>query len=90
MFDVVWRAQWLVLRIYADRVPTVDAHQLEMNAGYLCSYDVRKTIDTPDRRPRSPTFSDTPVGLARRVMEAHRRGVLTALLEAAERKTLRL
>src|SRR5688572_26467230 len=65
-FDVVWRAQWLVLRIYADRYPTVDAHQLEMTAGYLCSYDVRKAADVPGSRLRFPTFSESPVGMARR------------------------
>jgi hypothetical protein len=88
-FDLVWRAQWLVLRVYADRYPTVDAHQLEMKAGYLCSYDVRRVGETTKERPRFPTFTDTPVGLARRVMEAHRRGTLKGLLEAAERTSVR-
>src|SRR5687768_4941389 len=51
-FDVVWRAQWLVLRVYADRYPTVDAHQLEMKASYLCSFDVRKVSQAREQRPR--------------------------------------
>ena len=84
-FDVVWRQQWLVVRVYADRFPTVDVHQLEMNATYLCSYDVRRAGGV------EPLLSDpeTPLGAARRVLEAYRRGMLKALLEASELRRCR-
>ena len=80
-FDVVWRQQWLVVRVYADHFPTVDLHQLEMNATYLCSYDVRRAGGV------EPLLSDpeTPLAAARRVLESYRRGMLKPLLEASER-----
>ena len=83
-FDVVWRAQCLVLRVYADRFPTVDAHQLGTRAGYLCSFDVRSAAPLENERARFSGDSRSAAGAARRVMEAHRRGMLKTLLEAAD------
>ena len=79
-FDIVWRQQWLVVRVYADRFPTVDLHQLEMNATYLCSYDVRET-ELPLLEESPLGGSQTPLGAARRVLEAYRRNMLKPLLE---------
>ena len=79
-FEIVWRQQWLVVRVYTDRFPTVDLHQLKREASYLCSYDVRRAGGV------EPLLSDpeTPLGAARRVLEAYRRGMLQPLLEASE------
>lgn len=106
-FDLPWPEQLLVLRIYTDRIPTVDAYQAAracvaeagavgggaesgMHGGgwvaatYLCSWDVRRVRRSRDRHVRVAALADTPTGYARRVFEAHRRGVLREFLEAGE------
>jgi hypothetical protein len=103
-FELPWPAQWLVIRVHADRVPTVDAFQARpespahpgraTSAGaagarwvpvaYLCSWDVRAVRRSQDGRVVFETRASTPAGYARRVLEAHRRGALRDLLEAAD------
>jgi hypothetical protein len=57
-------------------------------ATYLGSWDVRRVRRSADGATRFCRGSASPVGLARLVLEAHRRGTLAALLDAAE--TVRL
>jgi hypothetical protein len=99
-FDLPCPQHWLVLRVHADRMPTVDAYQAQRllggraadgtsrdgwaPAGYLCSWDVRGVRRSRDGRLEFAGSAATPTGYARRVWEAHRRGVLWELLEAAE------
>ena len=81
-FDIIWLRQFLILRVHTDTFPTVDLHQLEMRATYLCSYDVGAISPTAQLAPVLSTFSPTPLGAARLVLEAHRRDLLKPLLEA--------
>jgi hypothetical protein len=57
-------------------------------ATYLGSWDVSRVRRSADGATRFCRGSASPVGLARLVLEAHRRGVLASLLDAAE--TVRL
>jgi hypothetical protein len=53
-------------------------------ATYLCSFDIRDVRRSRDHRIQFAALADTTTGYARRVVEAHRRGVLREFLEAGE------
>jgi hypothetical protein len=96
-FEVAWPEQWLVLRVYTDRTPAVDAFQAPPRRAGGCrgargggpgpclrSWDVGGAARRAARDLGLPLPPRSPLGDARAVVEAHRRGVLQPLLETAD------
>ena len=89
-------AQWLVLRVYTDGQPRVDAFQSpprrpagaapsgEAAGRYLCSWDVGAIARRAAGDLGLPVPDGSSLGCARAVVAAHRQGHLRPLLEAAE------